>query len=165
MDRITAYINKYWKYAQDIERKYKIPALVSISQSAVETGWGTSKPGNMMFGIKAGSNWKGATQNLLTTEILTAEQVKKLNNVQSITRLESNKYKVRVYQKFRAYPSIKASFEDYAKLLTQSSRYKKAFATNNPYSFAYEIAKAGYATATNYYNSLKNIMDTIKKKQ
>jgi flagellar protein FlgJ len=163
MDKTTEFIQKFLPIAQTIEKKYKIPALVTLAQSALETGWGTSKPGNMFFGIKA-TNWTGKTQKLLTTEILTEEQVKKLKSYHSITRLDSGKYRVKLYADFRAYDTPAESFEDYAKLISGAPRYQAAFAYTDPYSFAREIARAGYATAVNYYDALKNLIDTIKKK-
>lgn len=164
MDKTLTYINTYLPITRELETKFRIPALVSLAQSALETGWGDHKPGNMMFGIKAGSSWKGKTQKLMTTEILTADQVKKLKSYHSITRLESGKYQVKLYQDFRAYDSAMESFSDYANLLRSASRYENAFKYTDPYQFAGEIAKAGYSTSSNYFAALKNIIDTIKKK-
>lgn len=164
MDKELQFINTYIPLASELEKKFNIPVMVSLAQSALETGWGINKPGNMMFGIKAGNNWNGSTQKLLTTEILTANEVKKLKSYHSISRTESGKYKVKLYQVFRSYDNPKQSFYDYAKLLTELPRYKTAFQFSDPYKFAYEIAKSGYSTSSNYYNALKNIIDRIKKK-
>jgi flagellum-specific peptidoglycan hydrolase FlgJ len=164
MDKIQQFISTYLTLASNIEKKYGIPALACLAQSALETGWGISKPGNMMFGIKAGSSWKGKTQKLLTTEILSAEQVKKLKLAHSITRLDSGKYSVKLYQDFRSYDSPGESFEDYAKLISGQSRYQAALQQSDPYKYAAAIAQAGYATATNYYDAVKSFIDTIKKK-
>jgi len=164
MDKVTTFINSYLPLASSIEKKFGMPALAILAQSALETGWGINKPGNMMFGIKAGSSWTGKTQKLLTTEILTADQVKKLKSYHSITRLDSGKYNVKLYQDFRAYESPRESFEDYARLISGNQRYQAALQQSDPYAYASAIAKAGYATATNYYDAIKNIIDTIKKK-
>lgn len=164
MDKITTFINTYLPMAAGIEKKYGMPALAVLAQSALETGWGINKPGNMMFGIKAGSSWAGKTQKLLTTEILSAEAVKKLKSYHSITRLDSGKYNVKLYQDFRAYDSPRESFEDYARLISGNQRYQAALQQKDPYAYASAIAKAGYATATNYYDAIKSIIDTIKKK-
>jgi flagellar protein FlgJ len=164
MDKIATFVNSYLPLASGIEKKYGMPALAILAQSALETGWGINKPGNMMFGIKAGSSWSGKTQKLLTTEILTGEQLKNLKSTHSITRLDSGKYSVKLYQDFRAYDSPKESFEDYARLISGQSRYQAAFQQKDPYRYAAAIAQAGYATATNYYDAIKSIIDTIKKK-
>jgi flagellum-specific peptidoglycan hydrolase FlgJ len=164
MDKITVFINSYLPMASTIEKKYGMPALAILAQSALETGWGINKPGNMMFGIKAGSSWKGKTQKLLTTEILTADQVKNLSTVHSITRLDTGKYNVKLYQIFRAYDSTRESFEDYANLITGKSSYQDALQQTDPYKYIAAIAKAGYATSTNYYDAVKSNIDTIKKK-
>jgi flagellum-specific peptidoglycan hydrolase FlgJ len=77
------------------------------------------------------------------------------------------KYKVKDW--FRKYDTPEESFTDHAKLLTTaklkdgSLRYGKAFHyTDNPYLFAAEIHKAGYATDPDYTMKLIKLMDMIK---
>lgn len=164
MDSISAFVSKFLPLAKQIQAKYKIPALFSLAQSGLESSWGNNAPGNMYFGIKAGSSWTGKTQKLLTEEIVTPEEFKKLKSVHSATQTASGKYKVKVYETFRAYSSPAESWEDYGKLLSQSTRYEKAFSYTDPLSFAKEIATAKYATAENYFGAIVKIMDDIKKK-
>ena len=47
------FIKTYKPYALETERKTGISHLFILAQSALETGWGNSAPGNMMFGVKA----------------------------------------------------------------------------------------------------------------
>jgi flagellar protein FlgJ len=54
----------YAKYAVRNEVQTVVPALVTLAQASGESGWAASRPGNMMFGIKADSSWRGRKQLL-----------------------------------------------------------------------------------------------------
>ena len=151
-------------YAQKMQESHGVPALVAMAQSALETGWGRHAPGNMMFGMKAGKSWKGKKQLLTTTEYHSTDQVK-YPKVLSITKVSRNRYKYRVKDWFRKYDSPYDSFVDYARLLKSRKRYAKAFNyKDDPYRFAQEVARGGYATAPDYYYRIRVVMDMIKKK-
>ncbi len=45
----TAFFRKYYDYAVPIEREFRVPALFTVAQSALETGWGKKAPANNMF--------------------------------------------------------------------------------------------------------------------
>lgn len=164
MIRADQFVEKYYPYAERMEKDFGVPALVAMAQSALETGWGKHAPGNMMFGMKTGKSWKGGKQLLTTTEYHSTDKVK-YPEILSITKVSGKRFKYRVKDWFRKYKSPYDSFVDYARLLKRRSRYAKAFDyTDDPYRFAQEIARAGYATAPDYYSRLRNIMYTIKKK-
>lgn len=60
----ASYIKKYFPFAKITEQFYQVPAMVTISQGGLESGWETSdivKNSNNHFGIKADSSWKGPT--------------------------------------------------------------------------------------------------------
>lgn len=139
------FYDKFANYALDAEHSYGVPFLSALAQSALETGWGKSCPGNMMFGIKADSSWTGKTQLLWTSEY-------------------KNGAMVRVLSKFRAYDSPGDSFMDYGRFLRDNKRYKAAFNHTDPYKFSKEVATAGYATDPNYYKKIESIIDSLKKK-
>lgn len=163
MSRSEAFIEKYMPYAQQMEQSHGVPALVALAQSALETGWGRHAPGNMMFD-KTGKSWRGKKQLLTTTEYHSTDQVK-YPEILSITKVSRSRFKYRVKDWFRKYDSPYESFVDYARLLKGSTRYAKAFQfTQDPYRFAQEIARAGYATAPDYFYRIRVIMDMIKKK-
>lgn len=127
--------------------KYGINPIGALAQSAIETGWGEHAPGNMYFGIKAGTSWKGKTQVLTTKE-------------------EVNGKTITVQSKFRAYSTPKESFLDYGKLISGNARYKKAL--NYPdydqsTDYINAVAAAGYATASSYASTVNNVSTTIKK--
>lgn len=125
---------------------YGVNAVGMLAQSALETGWGKSAPGNMYFGIKAGSNWTGKTQTLYTTEYVDGKAVK-------------------VPQVFRAYATPTESFEDYARLITSLTRYSQALnypGYNQTDNYLSAIVAGGYATDPNYLNKVVSIANSIK---
>jgi len=143
---VAQFINATYQGALAIEKKYGIPALAAMAQSAQETGWGNSVPGNMYFGIKAGVSWTGKKQLLWTHEVI-------------------NGVSTRVQAWFRAYDNAAQSFEDYAKLITGNSRYKNALQyTNDPEGYIQAVANAGYATDPNYADNIIAVINSIKKK-
>jgi len=159
------FINKFWPYAKEIQRRYKIPAETALAQAALESGWGNSAPGYMLFGIKATSSWNGQKQLLTTTEYHDNANVTGYPKILSIEKLSSGRYKYRVQTYFRKYNSYLESFDDYGKLLSGASRYQSAFNyKNDPYKFAKAIADAGYSTSSSYYTQVAKIIDDIKKK-
>lgn len=126
--------------------KYGVNPIGMMAQAALETGWGKSAPGNMYFGIKATASWTGKTQQLWTTEYIDGE-------------------KQRVQQSFRAYDTPAESFEDYARLIATTARYKAAmnypgYYQTNDYLEA--IYNGGYATDPNYLYKCISIAETIK---
>jgi flagellar protein FlgJ len=143
---VTDFIKRTYNAAMAVQAKYNVNALVAMAQSAQETGWGASTPGNMFFGIKAGTGWTGKKQLLWTHEYINGVYTK-------------------VQAWFRAYDSVEESFEDWAHFLSSNSRYANALNyPDNPNQFITEIAKAGYATDPNYASSIIAKIDTIKKK-
>ena len=58
--------------AENKKRGYPLFSSVVIAQAICESGWGQSKlmmKANAIFGIKAGSNWKGKVYNAKTQEL------------------------------------------------------------------------------------------------
>ena len=163
MSKSDLFISKYLPYAEQMQEKTGVPALVALAQSALETGWGSVVPGNMMFGMKAGKSWKGEKQLLQTKEYHSTDKVQ-YPVVIRIEKLRTGKYKYWIKDYFRKYKSPYYSFLDYARLLTRT-RYQKAFQyKDDPIAFAREIAKAGYATDPNYFTMLRSLINKIKKK-
>jgi peptidoglycan hydrolase FlgJ len=120
-----------------------------LAQAALETAWGQRLPrnadgssSNNMFGIKAGEEWNGAR--------VTADTVEVSHGVASTRRTA-----------FRAYPSIEASVNDFAKLLASSPRYKDALsAGGDAQTYVASIGKSGYATDPDYANKLNQILNS-----
>lgn len=125
--------------AEASERKYGIPAAVTLAQWKLESGSGAHMPAgsNNPFGIKAraGEDYVEA----MTTEHL-------------------NGADVRVMQKFKKFASLEDAFDQHAKLLATAGAYKNARAhSNNPAEFA-DALTGTYATDPEYGSKLKTIM-------
>lgn len=152
MGVVEEFVAKYGRYAFENEKRTGVPALVTLAQAALESGWGKSAVGNMFFGIKADKSWTGAKQLLWTTEYINGAYQK-------------------IQDWFRAYASPLESFADHAAFLRRNSRYAPAFRTTDPYAFAKAVAQAGYATDPGYYEKVANLMrqmatpyEEVKKK-
>ena len=139
----TAFIQKI---ASLITDKRILPSL-TIAQAIIESGWGQSGltiNGNALFGIKAGLTWKGKAINSRTFECY--------DKIKLTTILAS----------FRAYNSWTESIADHTNFIVSNSRYKAVLIAKDYKTACNEIAKAGYATAPNYAQTLIGIIEQYK---
>ncbi|VBB45239.1 Muramidase (Flagellum-specific) (fragment) [uncultured Paludibacter sp.] len=143
--QIEKFIKTLYPAAVQVEKETGLPALAIIAQSALETGWGASAPGNMYFGFKVPSGWTGKKQLLWTHEYI-------------------NGVYTRVQDWFCAYDSPIESLRHYAGRIISLSRYATAAKTTDPYQYARELQKAGYATDPNYADKIIKNIDIVKKK-
>ena len=154
------FIKTYKPYALETERKTGISALFILAQAGLESALGKSPIGNNFFGIKVPKSLVGSTpkekkQLLRTTEVLTTPNEKnKFPEVISITKRTDGKYLYIVRDWFMKYDTPEECFTDHANFFFRNKRYAKALE---------EIAKAGYATAPNYAESLKALIKEIEK--
>jgi len=122
---------------------------VKAAQMALETGYGKSKVGNNMFGIKASGSaspyWKGERINAQTTEVIQGK---------------AGNYAL----DFRAYKSVADSIRDHSYFLLQNPRYRKAgvFSATTPQDQARALQAAGYATDPDYASKLISIIARYK---
>lgn len=145
---VQAFQDKVAAHAEEASRTTGIPAKFMLGQAALESGWGkrvirTADGGSSynLFGIKAGSNWKGKTVDAVTTEYVDGVAQKRV-------------------EKFRAYDSYADSFRDYAQLMRNNPRYEKVLANaSDVKGFAQGLQRAGYATDPNYATKLTNIIN------
>lgn len=158
------FVKKYKPFALETERKTGVSHLFILAQSALETGWGKSAPGNMMFGVKAKAGTPTEKRQLVVTkEVLSSPNVS-FPEIISITKRADGKYQYEVKDWFRKYDSPEESFTDHANLFVNNKRYAKALLVrNDPYKFAEEVAMAGYATEPTYAERLKGVIRTIEK--
>ncbi len=54
MTQATNFARAVWPQITAGGAALGVPAVAVLAQSALETGWGASAPGNNLFGIKAG---------------------------------------------------------------------------------------------------------------
>ena len=158
------FITKHLPYALETERKTGISALFILAQSALETGWGQHAPGNMMFGVKATVSTPPEKRQLVqTTEILATDKAK-YPVIIKIEKRPDGKYKYTVKDWFRKYDSPEESFTDHANFFFRNKRYAKALEVKtDPYKFAEEVAKAGYATEPTYAERLKGVIRKVEE--
>ena len=159
------FIKTYKPYALETERKTGISHLFIVAQAGLESGWGKSVRGNMFFGVKALKRTpKEKKQLLRTTEVLaTPNEKSKFPEVISITKRTDGKYLYIVRDWFMKYDTPEECFTDHAQFFFRNKRYAKALEVKaDPYKFAEEVAKAGYATAPNYAESIKTLIKEIE---
>ena len=157
------FIKQYKPFALETERKMGISHLFTLAQAALESGWGERTFGNMLFGIKARPETPADKKQLLrTTEVLSSANAV-FPKIFSIKKRADGKYTYSVLDWFRKYETQEECFTDHAQFFFINKRYAKALLVkSDPYKFAEEVAKAGYATAPNYADSLKKLIKTIE---
>ena len=148
------FLRVHQQSARAAEEQTGIPATFMVAQAAHESGWGKHEIRNTdgtssfnLFGIKAGSSWKGKTAQVTTTEFV-------------------NGHPQKVVAKFRAYASYEESFRDYARLMKNNPRYANVMsAGNNAEGFAKGLQRAGYATDPAYAEKLTRVINTSLRLQ
>lgn len=138
----TDFISRYAAMAMDHQRRYGIPASVTLAQMALESDWGNSDlavKGNNFFGIKATRKWiaDGKPYSLHDDE--------KKN------------------EKFCNYDAVEESMEHHSKLL-MSDRYKacRKHSPTDYHGWLLAIKKANYATNPKYVQTCENIIKKHK---
>ncbi|AOV16620.1 flagellar rod assembly protein/muramidase FlgJ [Acidihalobacter aeolianus] len=141
------FVRAVMPYAKQAAAKIGVAPQVLVAQAALESGWGKRIPqlpdgrsSFNLFGIKAGSDWQGASVAVPTVEfnggVLQQEKAA-----------------------FRAYSSLAASFADYAKLITSQPRYQSAVAqASEPSAYLAQLQSAGYATDPAYAEKIQSIL-------
>ncbi|WP_108446296.1 flagellar assembly peptidoglycan hydrolase FlgJ [Halomonas denitrificans] len=135
--------------ARAASRASGVPAELILAQAALETGWGrheiaTPGGGNShnLFGIKAGSTWRGETTEILTHEVI-----------------DGRRQAVR--DRFRVYGSFEEAFTDYARLIGDNPRYAGVVTAGSADQAARALQQGGYATDPAYADKLIAVMDTL----
>ena len=145
------FLRQLGPHAEKAARELGVDPNALLAQAALETGWGRSVPSNAqgdssfnLFGIKAGSEWSGATVNVPTLEFEAGIPVRKV-------------------ERFRAYDSPADSFRDYAALIRDSSRYASARgAGDNIEAFASALQQGGYATDPHYAQKIAAVASEVR---
>jgi len=158
------FIKEYYQFAMQTQDKTGIDARFTLAQAALESGWGANAPGNMFFGVKASKNTPESQKQLIRTREVLKNPDVKFPEIISITPTSNGRYIYVVKDWFRKYDTPEQSFTDHANFFFENKRYSKALEhRHDPYMFAEEIAKAGYATDPNYASVLKSVIRTIEK--
>ncbi|MEO1436162.1 MAG: glucosaminidase domain-containing protein [Bacteroidota bacterium] len=141
----ATYINKYSDIAVREMQRTGIPASIKMAQSILESGGGTSqlsRKANNHFGIKCGSDWKGA------------KFYKKDDDRQNGRLINSC---------FRKYSNPEESFVAHSEFL-KKDRYKALFKLKptDYKGWAKGLQKAGYATSRTYSSKLIRLIEENK---
>jgi flagellar protein FlgJ len=125
-----------------------VPAAYVVGQAALESGWGRQeirhpdgRSAHNLFGIKAGSGWKGATVDVATTEYVDGKPQRSV-------------------ERFRAYGSYEEAFRDWAALMAGNARYAPVLRAGQSVSgYASGMQRAGYATDPRYGEKLERTIN------
>jgi|GEM_PF-1530691 murein L,D-transpeptidase YcbB/YkuD len=134
-----AFINEIASGAVKAQQEYGICASLTIAQAILESGWGSSAPGNNLFGIKWTAGCGYARQVRATKEYING-------------RWES------IDAEFRVYASLSDSVYDHACFLVNNSRYHNLLGVTNYITACNLIKQDGYATDPNYPSQLIEII-------
>jgi flagellar protein FlgJ len=143
-----------WPHAERAALRLNVAPEAILAQAALETGWGRhvmprsdGASSLNLFGIKAGSGWQGGSVAKATVEY-----------AEGVARHE--------VARFRAYPDVAATFDDYAQLLGEHPRYAAARNHGSDASaFAQALQEAGYATDPSYAEKIEGVLkgDTMQE--
>lgn len=115
------------------------PEIVA-AQWALESAWGKKVTGDYnFFGIKAKGKWNGPKKLVTTTEEVKGKHVK------------INDY-------FRSYKSLQEGIADRVKFIRENPRYADYFKARTPMEAAVSLQRNGYATDSQYANSLAKLI-------
>ncbi len=152
--------------ALECERATGIHHVSTLTQAALESGWGKFAPGNMFFGIKDTDGVNGNEQLITTTEY-TRSVKNPMPVFVSTTPVIRNGVKMFKHvgkDYFRRYEKPADSFKDHSKFFFDNKRYAKALEVRGDFNrFFEELQKAGYATDPNYADTLKAVAKTVIK--
>jgi flagellar protein FlgJ len=145
-----AFVKTLLPEASQASSQLGVAPEVLVAHAALESGWGKRMIRNAdgtdshnLFSIKAGSDWHGATTNVLTTEYVNGVAQKKVDT-------------------FRSYGSYQEAFSDYANLLSSSPRYRNVLNQGrNVQGFAQGLQNGGYATDPRYAHKLVDVMSSL----
>lgn len=137
-----------WPHAERAGIKLDVAPEALLAQAALETGWGAHvmrRPDGSssfnLFGIKAGRSWDGASVARTTLEFKDGVAYREL-------------------ARFRAYPDITATFDDYAAFIGGKARYASVRGSGqNTGHFANALQQAGYATDPHYAGKIERIVN------
>jgi len=135
-----AYVQMLLPAALEQSKRTGIDPRIIVAQSAQETGWGKSAPGNNYFGIK--SHGKGGGQALKTHEYI-------------------NGKRVNVTDSFRTFASPEESVRGYGDFILQNKRYKALREAKGLDAQLAALQASGYATDPNYAKSVGAIARMI----
>jgi flagellum-specific peptidoglycan hydrolase FlgJ len=146
-DAQESFLTEATALARANQRRFGVPASVTIAQAILESGWGRSalvRTANNYFGMTCAHDDHGP---------VAAGCRPGTDRVCDRTGCRAS------VANFRAYRSIRESFTDHGRQFVVSPRYATAYAHRaDPNRFVAEIHRAGYATDPRYTSLIRKIM-------
>jgi flagellar protein FlgJ len=141
-------------WTQETGKLLGVSPEIVAAHAALESGWGqrplkqaNGGDTNNLFGIKAGSGWRGDVAQAVTTEYEDGGAVPKV-------------------AQFRSYLDRGSAFHDYAQLLLTDPRYRSALNTGgDARAFAQGLSRGGYATDPAYADKLAHLATRLQSIQ
>jgi flagellar protein FlgJ len=143
------FVRELWPHAERAAKKINVAPEALLAQAALETGWGARvmQRGDgvssfNLFGIKAGSEWSGGSVSRPTLEYRDGLPQREI-------------------ARFRAYPDIAATFDDYADFIASDPRYEDVRDNAGDVAgFARALQDAGYATDPEYATKIDRVLNS-----
>lgn len=139
------FVSRLLPYARRAAERLGVDPELIVAHAALETGWGRQtpaasqgSPSHNLFGIKAGSQWRGAVAEASTTEF-------------------ENGVPQRRTERFRAYQDFAQAFDDYADLLSRARFAGVRNTGADSAAFAQGLQAGGYATDPHYARKLQQV--------
>ncbi|TMV87866.1 flagellar biosynthesis protein FlgJ [Thioclava sp. BHET1] len=129
-----AFAKSAWPAIKTQAAALGVPPVALLAQSALETGWGASSPGNNLFGIKATAGQSGTLQN---------------------TQEEINGTLEPATASFANYASGSDCVAQYASLIRRA--YPDALGAGSVSQYANALANGGYATDSGYAQKIVDL--------
>lgn len=145
-DSPVSFIKQLLPLAEKVASRIGLDPKIMLAQAALETGWGQKmisradgETANNFFGIKSDARWDGESAQTLTHEYIDGTAIK-------------------IQDRFRAYESAEASFNDYIDFVSGSKRYQAAIDNaHDPAAYLKALQNGGYATDPNYADKITRI--------
>lgn len=127
----VSFAKSVWPLLAESAQSLGVPPVALLAQSALETGWGASLPGNNLFGIKAHGGLPATTD-------ATAEE--EGGQMQTTTAA------------FASYSSLVRAIADYTSLI--AAHFGNAVGAASVSAFAAALQSGGYATDSAYASKI-----------
>lgn len=127
----TAFARSIWPALQQNAAQLNVSPVALLAQAALESGWGSSAPGNNIFGVKAIAGQASTQQP--TSEFINGQMQRTTAN-------------------FAAYSSTDDAVAHYTHLIRTA--YPTAVGAPDVSSYASALVNGGYATDRNYINKM-----------
>lgn len=138
----------------------------TTAQAMLESAWGARAIGNNIFGITAGTSWKGPVRMAQTTEVF-ATPTKRFQSPERVLKVAAvgkGRWRYTVVRRFRDYASLGEALADHNALFR-----RPMYADAWPYrlqakEFAHRISDAmgaRYATDPDYYRTMCRMLQSV----